>query len=240
MNQAARRIIAASDWFNEYWNRLSEDQARATVQHLRELAAYIDEAARRQQASSDRLDRAIAVTMQVSNQLLTGATEATQSAEQLDMVVRDLQRVIGGSASAYAESRDAEDEMRRRMESVTGSVPAIHAGQMGQMALPAPMTARPAGGPPSGRIAARAPSFRLNPTSLVGDEWGGYSQYGQIGPMSQMGGANGMGGMNGGAARDSGSRNQYSQSQFGQYDQYGQYGQNGQMGPNSGGGDRSW
>ena len=59
-------------------------------------ASYIDEAARRQQASSDRLDKAIAVTMQVSNQSLTGATEATQSAEQLDMVVRDLQRVVGG------------------------------------------------------------------------------------------------------------------------------------------------
>ena len=103
MNQAAKRIMTASNWFNDYWDRLTEEQARATVQHLRELASYIDEAARRQQASSDRLDKAIAVTMQVSNQLLTGATEATQSAEQLDMVVRDLQRVVGGRISTSAE-----------------------------------------------------------------------------------------------------------------------------------------
>ncbi|MGH2505291.1 MAG: hypothetical protein ACRDID_22495, partial [Ktedonobacterales bacterium] len=125
MNQAARRIMTASNWLNDYWSRLTPDQAQVTVQHLRELAAYIDEAARRQQASSDRLDRAIAVTMQVSHQLLTGATEATQSAEQLDSVVRDLQRVIGGKLSVTADTREAEDEMRRHMESVTGSFPAI-------------------------------------------------------------------------------------------------------------------
>ena len=37
MNQAAKRIMAASNWFNDYWDRLTEEQARATVQHLREL-----------------------------------------------------------------------------------------------------------------------------------------------------------------------------------------------------------
>ncbi|MGH3626324.1 MAG: cache domain-containing protein, partial [Sciscionella sp.] len=59
MNQAARRIIESSNWFNEYWDRLTEEQARQTVHHLAELAHYIDEAARRQQASNARMDKAI-------------------------------------------------------------------------------------------------------------------------------------------------------------------------------------
>lgn len=255
MNQAARRIIVASNWFNDYWDRLTEEQARSTVQHLRELAAYIDEAARRQQASSDRLDKAIAVTMQVSNQLLTGATEATQSAEQLDMVVRDLQRVIGGQVSASAETRDEEEELRRRIELVTGSVPALRPGQMGQMALPAPSDGRPMGGPASGRIAARAPSFRLNPTSHVSEDWSGYNgpasqydqygqfgqvgQYGQYGQMGQMGqmGQHGPTSQNGQMGQMGGVNNGARGANNG-----GQYGSYGQYGPNSrgGGGDQSW
>jgi hypothetical protein len=98
MHQAARRIIDASNWFGDYWNRLTEEQARRTVQHLQELAHYIDEAARRQQMSSERLGKAITVTRQVSDQLVAGAGAANQSAEQLEQVVHDLHRVVGGRA----------------------------------------------------------------------------------------------------------------------------------------------
>jgi hypothetical protein len=98
MHQAARRIIDASNWFNDYWNRLTEEQARRTVQHLQELAHYIDEAARRQQLSSERLGKAITVTRQVSDQLVAGAGAANQSAAQLEQVVHDLHRVVGGKA----------------------------------------------------------------------------------------------------------------------------------------------
>jgi hypothetical protein len=106
MHQAARRIIDASNWFSDYWNRLTEEQARRTVQHLQELAHYIDEAARRQQMSSERLGKAITVTRQVSDQLVAGAGAANQSAEQLEQVVHDLHRVVGGRARQldYGES----------------------------------------------------------------------------------------------------------------------------------------
>lgn len=111
MNQAARRIIDASNWFSEYWDRLNEDQARRTVQHLLELARYIDEAARRQQAAGDRMGKAINVTMQVTDQLVAGATAATQSADQLDYVVGNLQRVVGGRhVISEAAPADAQDE----------------------------------------------------------------------------------------------------------------------------------
>ncbi|MGH2517784.1 MAG: methyl-accepting chemotaxis protein [Ktedonobacterales bacterium] len=119
MNQAAKRIIDASNWFNDYWDRLNEDEARRTVAHLNELARYIDEAARRQQASSERMGKAINVTMQVSDQLVQGATAATQSAEQLEQVVRDLRHVVGGASPAPVlddfEQRDALEPFEMRM-----------------------------------------------------------------------------------------------------------------------------
>ncbi|HEY7849015.1 MAG TPA: hypothetical protein VIC27_03065, partial [Ktedonobacterales bacterium] len=212
MNQAAKRIMSASNWFNDYWDRLTEEQARATVQHLRELAAYIDEAARRQQASSDRLDKAITVTMQVSDQLLTGATEATQSASQLEQVVRDLQHVVGGRLSvAAAASADADEleQMQRRMESVTGSIAAVRAPMnSGQQLLPS-------GRPPaaaSGRIAPRAPRQPWDaPSQMGGEEAWENLVNGPSGQMGQMGGQNG--GDYGVGIRGNGSR-----SQIGGYD----------------------
>lgn len=108
MNQAARRIIDASNWFGEYWDRLTEEQAKRTVQHLLELARYIDEAARRQNASSERLGKAITVTMQVSDQLASGANAATASADQLEQVVRNLQHVVGGRSKALVVVDEGE------------------------------------------------------------------------------------------------------------------------------------
>jgi hypothetical protein len=96
MHQAASRIVDAGNWFGQYWDRLTEEQAHRTVEHLRELAQYIEEAARRQWASSDRLDKAITVTTQVSDQLAHGASAAAESAQQLDAVVEQLQWVVGG------------------------------------------------------------------------------------------------------------------------------------------------
>jgi hypothetical protein len=212
MNQAAKRIMSASNWFNDYWDRLTEEQVRATVQHLRELAAYIDEAARRQQASSDRLDKAITVTMQVSDQLLTGATEANQSAAQLEQVVRDLQYVIGGRQSAAAVASAEAEALQRRMESVTGAIPAIGAPLNNSRMLP------PAGrtSASSGRIAPPAPQQPWgSPSQMGGDEWGMY------------GGQNGAGAV----GRGSGARSGYSQmgGQNG-YDQSGYNQMNGQNG----------
>ena len=210
MNQAAKRIMTASNWFNDYWDRLTEEQARATVQHLRELAAYIDEAARRQQASSDRLDKAITVTMQVSDQLLTGATEATQSAAQLEQVVRDLQHVVGGRLSAAAEASATAEALQQRVDSYTGAMPAIGAPANNSRMLP---PGRPAA--PSARLAPRAPRQPWDsPSQMGGEDWEAVSgQMGQMGPSS---GGYGVG------VRGSGAR-----SQMGYGGQNGQMGQNG-------------
>lgn len=147
MHQASQRIVDAANWFGEYWDRLSEDQAQRTVQHLRELAQYVEEAARRQWASSDRLDKAITVTTQVSDQLANGATAAAESAEQLEEVVDQLQRVVGGRArESQALGRDgARDEelSNRGTVDMTGRME----GYGGRRAMPAPAGQRQLPGP---------------------------------------------------------------------------------------------
>ena len=164
MNQAARRIIDASNWFSEYWDRLTEEQARRTVQHLLELARYIDEAARRQQAAGERMGKAINVTMQVTDQLVAGATAATQSADQLDRVVGNLQRVVGGrrpgagNMSADTPDQDDFDQM----------------GQPGQMGYPGqsgalvPVAPAPARGARSGRLGMQPMQPPPNQRQLAG------------------------------------------------------------------------
>lgn len=108
MNQAAKRIIEAGNWFDANWDRVSEEYAKRTVQHLLELARYIDEAARRQHVSSERLGKAITVTMQVSDQLASGANAASSSADQLEQVVRNLQHVVGGRSRALVLAEEQE------------------------------------------------------------------------------------------------------------------------------------
>ena len=191
MNQAARRIIDASNWFNEYWDRLTEEQARRTVQHLMELAHYIDEAARRQQANNDRMDKAITVTQQVSDQLVSGATAANRSAGQLEQVVDDLQHLVGGRGQPTVNLNGAAPANRRALPPVGTSTPTrpaggqmgrapqapMHFGQMGPMDNMGQM-----GGPP----ARRGPGARSNrnPPSQYGPP-DGYGDYPPGGPRSR-------------------------------------------------------
>lgn len=189
MNQAARRIIDASNWFSEYWDRLTEEQARRTVQHLLELSRYIDEAARRQQASSERMGKAIAVTMQVSDQLVAGATAATQSADQLEQVVRDLRHVVGGSIPVPEEGEDfAEGEQMGLMQPAPSMMPmpaqspmrGIRSGRL-QMPMSQPgqrQLAAPAG--------ARAPQAPMG-------SWGGQRRPGESQVFNGGYGDNGSG-----------------------------------------------
>jgi methyl-accepting chemotaxis protein len=199
MNQAARRIIDASNWFNEYWDRLTEEQARRTVQHLVELAHYIDEAARRQQASNDRMDKAITVTQQVSDQLVSGATAANRSAGQLEQVVDDLQHVVGGRSQATVATNagspngapGANGAANGRMQQSGNMMPPMRpangqmlgapqapvhfgqmgpANQMGQMGPPSQM------GDPGARRNPGSRTFR-NPPSQYGPPPDGYGAY---------------------------------------------------------------
>lgn len=221
MNQAARRIMDASNWFNDYWDRLTEDQAKRTVQHLLELSRYIDEAARRQHASSERLDKAITVTIQVSDQLVAGAGAATQSANALEQVVSNLQRVVGGRPRFIGEDGQMDEvEQMEQMEAMgmgVGMAPApmIAApsgrGSQRSARLALPMPQAPRGGTmgiggPSGQMmggpgpyaprAPRAPWNAGQPSQVFDDPYGqagsGFGGYSQWGGPN--GNGNGMGG----------------------------------------------
>jgi cell division protein FtsB len=181
MNQAARRIVEASHWFNQYWDRLTEEQAQRTVQHLRELAQYIEEAARRQQASSERLDKAITVTTQVTDQLANGAAAAAQSAEQLDVVVDQLLRVVGGKPRAGASQPGAAENMEtpeHTMPAPDGWMERDHSPSGHGLMLPEPVIQRRLpGGVASGRHGDRP---ELLPGAWPGDPASG-AAYGQPG-----------------------------------------------------------
>ncbi|HEV8194520.1 MAG TPA: hypothetical protein VGP82_23960, partial [Ktedonobacterales bacterium] len=138
MDQAAHRIVDASNWFNDYGERLTPEQSQRTVQHLRELASYIDEAARRQQASSDRLDKAIDVTMQVSDQLVSGAAAAGRSADQLEQVVSDLQHVVGGHIPAVPTPADFDLDQPIDGRAPAPNAPMMPAPQSQRQMMPAP------------------------------------------------------------------------------------------------------
>jgi hypothetical protein len=156
MNQAAHRIVDASNWFSEYWDRLTEEQARRTVQHLLELARYIDEAARRQQASNDRLGKAITVTDQVSDQLVAGAAAATESADQLEQVVDNLRRVVGGRTRKPAQNQLDLFDQHEPYPALP--MPAAAGARTQQR----PRTRRLESGMPAGPEAPRAPQAPWN------------------------------------------------------------------------------
>jgi hypothetical protein len=204
MHQAARRIIDASNWFGNYWDRLTEEQARRTVQHLQELAHYIDEAARRQQMSSERLGKAITVTRQVSDQLVAGAGAANQSAEQLEQVVHDLHRVVGGKGRTlnYDEAMDGAEQMDEGVLMLpAGPQYGMSQGypggaQYGQPAYgqrgysqPQPNSMDPRMDPRLDLRIDQRPARIPNPPSV----WGDYAS-----PSSQFGGERGASGRSGG------------------------------------------
>ena len=187
MNQAAKRVIDASNWFSDYWDRLTEEQARRTVSHLNELARYIDEAARRQQASSERMGKAINVTMQVSDQLVHGANAATQSAEQLEQVVRDLRHVVGGVSPA-----PVMDEIERRDALVP--VEMMMAPMQPMQAMQSPLR----NGSRSARLDGPIQPMQLPPRQLAGP---GVSQTFDMASRSQQAPNSGWGQRQSGASQ---------------------------------------
>jgi hypothetical protein len=175
MHQAATRIIEAGNWFDQYWDRLTEEQAQRTVQHLRELAQYIDEASRRQWASSERLDKAITVTTQVSDQLAHGASAAAESAEQLDVVVDQLQRVVGGSVHARSHADYAAEEAEPGLMAANGRMEIYDAPNARPMMPPSAQPRQLPAGRTGGNSGAQWPAS------------GGFNGHGDAQPVSPNG-----------------------------------------------------
>lgn len=92
---AARKLNEISETLQRTWDRNSDQQNNMYLVELAEIAKYIDKAVSGQKKSSIGLASAIRVTSQITDQLVSGATSASEASAQLDAVVEQLREVAG-------------------------------------------------------------------------------------------------------------------------------------------------
>jgi len=92
---AARKLDQISEALQRTWDRNSDQQNNMYLLEIAEIAKYIDKAVSGQKKSSIGLSSAIRVTAQIADQLVSGATSATEASAQLDAVVEQLRKVAG-------------------------------------------------------------------------------------------------------------------------------------------------
>jgi hypothetical protein len=93
---AAHRLSDVGIELAQCWYQLDARTAKEALGQMVKTAYYIENAAQFQSVSNQKLATAIKVTTQVTEQLATGATSATDAATQLDQVVHQLRNVVGG------------------------------------------------------------------------------------------------------------------------------------------------
>jgi len=92
---AARRLDAIGGELLRNWERLEPWQTKQHLEQIMTTANYIGSAASHQERSSKSLSTAIHVTMQVTDQLVSGATSAAEASAQLEDVIEQLRQVVG-------------------------------------------------------------------------------------------------------------------------------------------------
>jgi len=94
-NVAARRLGAIGGELLRNWERLEAWQTQQRLEQIVTTAKYISTAAAHQERSNKSLATAIRVTMQVTDQLVSGATSASEASAQLEDVIEQLCQVVG-------------------------------------------------------------------------------------------------------------------------------------------------
>jgi methyl-accepting chemotaxis protein len=92
---AAHRLSEVGLELARTWGQADAYTARLALERIVAAARYIEEAAAYQNTSNQKLATALKVATQVSEQLATGATSATDAATQLEQVVAQLRSVVG-------------------------------------------------------------------------------------------------------------------------------------------------
>jgi methyl-accepting chemotaxis protein len=77
------------------WNRMRPEQVQQGLQQMYSTTQYIEKATGFQLSSREQLMAAIRVLKQVNEQLVSGATSATDAAAQEEKVVKQLQDIVG-------------------------------------------------------------------------------------------------------------------------------------------------
>ncbi|GHO67545.1 hypothetical protein KSC_064370 [Ktedonobacter sp. SOSP1-52] len=95
INSAAAQLAAVGKNLGQNINQLDRQKLLQAVEHVQNGAKYIENAAQYQNESNKKLATALKVTNQVTEQLASGATSATDAAAQLEEVVDQLRAVVG-------------------------------------------------------------------------------------------------------------------------------------------------
>ncbi len=92
---AARRLDAIGGELMQHWQSFEPRQTQQHLEQIMATASYIGNAAVHQERSSKSLETAIRVTMQVTDQLVSGATSAAEASARLEDVIKQLRQVVG-------------------------------------------------------------------------------------------------------------------------------------------------
>ncbi len=92
---AAHRLDAIGGELLRNWERLEPWQTKQHLEQIIATASYIGSASAHQERSSKSLSTAIRVTMQVTDQLVSGAASAAEASAQLEDVIQQLRQVVG-------------------------------------------------------------------------------------------------------------------------------------------------
>jgi methyl-accepting chemotaxis protein len=92
---AARQLDRISTELAQHWYHMDTQTAQEYLARLVAAAQYIEKAVQHQNTSNQKLTTALKVATQVTEQLARGATSATDAAQQLETVVKQLRYLVG-------------------------------------------------------------------------------------------------------------------------------------------------
>src|SRR5581483_464074 len=92
---AANKLNGVGQQLRQQWYELDERSIRRNLNEIVEAAGYLRQATQHEERSSKTLSTAIRVTSHVADQLLSGATSASEAASQLEEVITQLRKVVG-------------------------------------------------------------------------------------------------------------------------------------------------
>jgi hypothetical protein len=94
-SSAAYQLDEMGRQFTQNWERIDKQRRHQQLQAIISAANYIEKASSHQERTSRGLNTAIQVTNQVTEQLLNGATSASNAAVQMEEVIEQLRRLVG-------------------------------------------------------------------------------------------------------------------------------------------------
>ena len=171
--ETTRDISHRTDQLAQMGNQVIQKRAEISPMQIDSILAYITRsvrdisAASRQEAQQyDRMTSAMQAVIEIAEQVATSSADATDSAQRLDEVIEDLQRIVGVQRIRPAAQEQPMAEMEPAMAGAMGGVGQI----MSQ--------------PSMGQIAAFNP---MSPMGQMGQMSGGMGQMGQMGQYGPMG-----------------------------------------------------